>query len=290
MKFLTIITPTYNRGNLLNKVYDSLLKQTNKNFIWLVIDDGSSDDTRNVIDKFINDSKINIQYIYKQNGGKHTALNVAFKNLNTELATILDSDDVLTNDAVETIDSYNVKYKNDNTLCGFCFLKGYSNNKSVTSYPDDENKANYNDYIINSGISGDKCEVFKSSMLEKYSFDEFKDEKFLAEGYLWSQISEKHDMVFINKIIYICEYLEDGLTKSGRTLRLKNPLGGKRHAEEYLNKKYNIKVRFKNALLYIVYAKQSKTKIEFKKARILLIIAYVPALLLKFYWNKKYMK
>ena len=289
--FLTIMTSTYNRANLLENLYSSLINQTNKDFVWLIIDDGSVDNTKEIVEKLKNENKINIEYLYKKNGGKHTALNIGFENLKTDLTVIVDSDDKITSDAVNVIYKYYQKYINEKNISGFCFLKGYDENKSVTvKYPDDEIKTNYNEYIINAGITGDKCEVFKSDILRKYKFDEYENEKFLAEGYLWSLINDKLDMVFINRIIYLCEYLEDGLTKSGRKLRLNNPLGGKRHAEEYLKKKYKFKIRFKNALLYNVYSIQSKTKIDFSLSRFLLLITYIPALVLKIYWNKKYMK
>ena len=167
MEFLTIITPTYNRSDLLINLYNSLVNQTNNNFIWLVIDDGSTDDTKEIVEKLKKENKIKIKYLLKENGGKHTALNLAFKNLETNFSIIVDSDDTLTNDAVETIYNYNNKYFSDNKICGFCFLKGYSLNESVVSFPKDEEVSTITDYVINAGLNGDKCEVFKSSILEK---------------------------------------------------------------------------------------------------------------------------
>lgn len=100
---VTVVTCTYNRSKLIGSLYDSLLKQTDKNFKWLVIDDGSSDDTCQLIDKFIDENQIEIDYIYKTNGGKHTALNYAFENIDTELTIIVDSDDFLKPQAIETV-------------------------------------------------------------------------------------------------------------------------------------------------------------------------------------------
>ena len=287
MKLITIVTATYNRGNLLSNVYASLLKQKKQNFEWLIVDDGSNDNTKEIVKKMQGENKIDIIYVQKENGGKHTALNIAFKEIKTELLITLDSDDTLTEDATLEIEKYHLKYKDRTDICGFCFLKGYSLDKSVTKYPDNEIVANYNEYIINTGIKGDKCEVFYSKILKKYSFEEYKGERFLAEGYLWSNIADSYDTVFINKVIYLCEYLEGGLTKSGRKMRLDNPKGGIRHAKEYLKSKYKFKIRFKNALLYVVYSNKAKTKIEFNKFKILLL-AYLPGLMLYHYWDKKY--
>lgn len=288
MKKITIITPTYNRANLLKILYNSLLKQTVKDFKWLIIDDGSIDETKKVVDKIIDEKKLEIEYVFKENGGKHTALNVAFSNLKTELAVIVDSDDMLTDNAIETIIFYHNKYKkHKKNLWGYVFLRGHDLNTPFVKFPEEETIANYNDYIINAGINGDKCEVFYSNILKKYQFDVYKNEKFIGEGYLWSKISNNYDMVFINKVIYLCEYLEDGLTKSGRTLRLKNPLGGRRHAEEYLDGKYSLKVRLKNSILYVVYSLISKEKINFRKYKLCILI-FVPALILKNYWCCKF--
>lgn len=288
MKKITIITPTYNRANLLKILYNSLLKQTVKDFKWLIIDDGSIDETKKVVDKIIDEKKLEIEYVFKENGGKHTALNVAFSNLKTELAVIVDSDDMLTDNAIETIIFYHNKYKkHKKNLWGYVFLRGHDLNTPFVKFPEEETIANYNDYIINAGINGDKCEVFYSNILKKYQFDVYKNEKFIGEGYLWSKISNNYDMVFINKVIYLCEYLDDGLTKSGRTLRLKNPLGGRRHAEEYLDGKYSLNVRLKNSMLYVVYSLISKEKINFKKYK-LCILTFVPALILKNYWCCKF--
>ena len=104
MKTLTIFTPTYNRADILNKAYKSLKRQTNKDFIWLVVDDGSIDNTEDVVKGWIDENIIEIKYIKKENGGKHTAYNVAVENTSTELIMIaLDSDDYLSDDAVEII-------------------------------------------------------------------------------------------------------------------------------------------------------------------------------------------
>jgi len=100
---ITILTPTYNRKHTLRRAYDSLINQTNKDFEWLVIDDGSKDDTKELIDEFISENKITIKYFFKENGGKHTALNFGTNKAKGELVLILDSDDYLSNDAIELV-------------------------------------------------------------------------------------------------------------------------------------------------------------------------------------------
>ena len=244
-----------------------------------------------------NEGIIKINYIYKKNGGKHTALNIAFKKLTTELAIILDSDDRLIPNAIDKILDYWSKYKNNKNIAGMVFLKGFNEDEPMTNrFIKDEYIGNYNIEIINSSFVGDKAEVFKSSILREYSFPEFKNENFLAEGFLWSKIARKYDMVFINEIIYIANYLEDGLTKAGRKLRIKNPLGGMEHSKEYLDKEvYNIKVRIKNTILYNIYYYFAKEKYSRNYIRKFKLNNNVFNICLKFvaffiykYWKKKY--
>ena len=288
MKLITIITPTYNRCEKLNFLYNSLLKQTSKNFIWMIIDDGSVDETSDQINK-----NIEIEYFKKDNGGKHTALNLAFKNLRTELAFIVDSDDVLVENAIETIENDWKKYNNKSNICGLVYKKGNYNGISISDdFKNEEFEENYNSYIINKNIKGDKAEVFKSNILSKYSFPVYPGEKFIGEGVIWSKIAHDYNMIFFDKIIYECDYLEDGLTKSGRKMRIRNPLGGMYHAEEYLLSFYSNKVRIKNAILFIVYSKFAKirfkdllTRSEFK---MLLVLNYLPSTLLYYNWKRKY--
>lgn len=294
-KIITILTPTYNREKYLNVLYQSLIKQTNQQFKWLIVDDGSTDNTEEYVSKIIDEGKLDIIYFKKKNGGKHTALNLGFKKLDTELFIIVDSDDYLIDTAIEKIIDLHEIYKENNKLAGYVFLKGYSAIKSVTNlFKEDEFIANYNSYIINENLEGDKAEVFKSKVFKTYKFDEFKGEIFIGEGYLWSEISKKYDMVFKNQIIYICEYLEQGLTKAGRAFRIKNPLGGMRHAREYIDKIFNIKIAIKNLLLYIAYSKFAN--ISFKEAKnglekykLLYTLTYPFGVIIYILWKKKYL-
>lgn len=291
-KEITILTPVYNRKKELKKLYNSLCQQKSKNFIWLIIDDGSIDDLKKELKKFYNDD-FPIEYYYKENGGKHTALNYAFKLLKTELTIIVDSDDYLTDNATQLISKTWNKYKNNKKICGLCFKKKSINNQLIfDSFKENEFIENYNNYIINKNVKGDKAEVFKSDILKKYEFPEFKGEKFVGEGVIWSKIAHNYDMVFVDKTIYVCNYLDNGLTKSGRKMRINNPNGGMYHAREYLNNNYTIKVREKNALLYLIYARFSKKRIydilKKEKFKPILIINIIPSFAIYIYWKLKY--
>ena len=134
--------------------------------------------------------------------------------------------------------------------------------------------------------------MFITEIINKYRFPSFKDEKFIGEGVLWSKISNNYDMVFINEAIYICDYLDDGLTKSGRKMRLKSPKGGMYHSHEYMSSNYKIDIRLKNATLYIIYSLFAKVKISetIKNSgnRLLMISCFMPAYLIYLIWKKKY--
>lgn len=292
MKTITVVTPTYNRANELEKAFNSLKEQTEKDFEWLVIDDGSTDNTEDVIKDFKKETNFDISYYKQDNQGKHIALNIAFKKVKTELLMILDSDDCLTRTAIEEILLIHNKYKDDDKVVAYVFQKGKLNapTERITQvFKKEEFIDNYNTYIINKEIKGDKEEVFKTKILKNYSYPQYLGEKFVGEGVLWSKISHNYDMVFCNKIIYLCEYLDGGLTKSGRSFRMKNPQGGKYHAEEYLDKRYKNKIRIKNAILYLVYSKALKENyfkiLKNRKEKILFIMAKIPSEIIYYKWS-----
>ena len=252
---LTIITPTYNRGGFLARIYECLLKQTSNDFEWLVIDDGSTDNTREELEKLQSrtDRSFAMEFYLKPNGGKHTALNYAFPYIKGELSLILDSDDLLTEDAVETVLSVWQKYKNDDKICGLSFLRGKTADEALASFPEEEFRSNHIDFRINKNIEGDCCEVVRSDILKKYPFPVFEGERFVGENVLWVNIALEYDTVYVRKVLYLCEYLEGGLTKSGRKFRMNNPLGGMESSRVELNKRIKLRQRIKKAILYSCY-------------------------------------
>ena len=301
MPFLTIITPTYNRADRITNLYNSLKKQKNTDYLWLIIDDGSEDNTREIVEKWIENSTYcvspNIKYIYKKNGGKHTALNVAFKELETELAFIVDSDDYLTEDAVDVISGYCGLIR-ENNLSGISFLRGYDEKKIIgDSFPikrGDYLIGNDNYIRVNRRVSGDKAEVWRSDILKQYSFPVYEREKFMGEDYIWKQIAFDYDMLFVNKIIYVTEYLQGGLTKSGRALRVRCPKGGMDNSRIGMDIRFPLLYRLKKAMLYDSYAYftyENNTKIrEYINLNGLTRLMQFPGAVLFRIWNQKYGK
>ena len=289
--FITIFTPTYNRGYTLTKLYDSLCRQTEKSFDWLIVDDGSTDNTPSLVRDFQTENKLSINYIHKENGGKHTALNVALDIVQTELFFIVDSDDVLVNDAVETICKDWEKVRSMN-LCGIAYLKGEASGKVIGQpFPQNYKVDNFIRLRFNLGITGDKAEVWVTSSLQRFRFPVFPGERFMGESYLWIKVARRQDMLHVNKIIYLCEYLADGLTRSGRKMRLKNPIGGLTLALEGMTKEFNLKLRIKNALLYVLYSRiahRSYKEILSVPQRLLVMCCLPAGVLLEVIWKRKY--
>lgn len=249
---LTILTPTYNRAGLLPTCFQSLCGQTERNFEWLIVDDGSTDDTETVVKKFQTD-QFPIQYIKKPNGGKHTALNAAHPYIHGRYVLILDSDDTLTEDAVAQTNAAWKQWDSHPEVGIVTFLKGCRIDDPNCVVADWETPVDIMRYPRRCIHSNDCCEVIRTELFRKYPFPVFPGERFLAEGALWGRVSDDCKCVYINRVIYICEYLDGGLTKAGRAMRIRNPLGGMYHANVYMAKKNRLKKRIKNGLLYTCY-------------------------------------
>lgn len=293
MKSITIITPTYNRGELLKRLYESLKNQTNNDFKWLIVDDGSTDNTQVVIGEFEKENLIDIHSIRQNNGGKHRALNRGIAEVETELTFIVDSDDYLPINAVDIILQYHNKYKKRTDLCGYSFLRCYEDGSVNTAYfKKDEEIASFCEVRINGNIGGDKAEVFYTEILKKYPFPEYEGEKFLPEDLVWISMSGPYKMVHINQCIYISEYLEGGLTKSGRAMKIYSPRGMMRRSEVYLqNNAVHLKTKVKMMMLYIIYGRFAGMNIRELFRRIskplLFLILAVPSNIIYHKWNRK---
>lgn len=288
---ITVLTPTFNREKKLQVLWNSLQRQTAKDFEWLVVDDGSTDNTENLIKQLQEKSNFPVRYISKNNGGKHTALNVGIQTIGSELTFIVDSDDYLTDDAVESILKIHRKYESQNNICGYAFLRAFPNGKiNGKKFDIDEKIGSYIDVRINGNDTGaDKAEVFKTQCLKEFPFPEYSNEKFLGEDIVWIRMARKYEMVHINKAIYVGNYLEDGLTNNRRKHNIASPIGCMHRAEEFMESDLNFKYRIKGGLQYIIYGKFAEIKtqdlIHNSRHKILAAICVPCGLLLHFKWN-----
>lgn len=222
---LTVFTPTYNRKDLIHRCYESLIRQTNKNFKWLVIDDGSTDNTEELIGKWQKEADFPIEYIYKKNGGMHSAHNTAYENISTELNTCIDSDDYMTDDAVEKILKAWAERKADN-IAGLAGLDLYTNGELIgTAFPEDLKEATLFDVYEKYGITGDKKLVYRSDLTKNFPYPEYEGEKYVGLDYKCHKIDEKYKLVLINEPLCVVEYMPDGSTKNMLRQYRRNPKG-----------------------------------------------------------------
>lgn len=233
MAKITVFTPTYNRGYIIENLYRSLQRQSFTDFEWLVVDDGSSDNTEELFKIWSNENNIfEIRYYKKQNGGKHRAINFGLDQANGQLFFNVDSDDYLTDDALEKISKWEKTLDKNKKFAGIVANLGYEKNKTINNYFKEEyldlDLLQRYDYTEDGKkvLDGERAYIFYTNIHRKYKYPEFKGEKFITEAVVWNRMAHDGYLVrYYNDIIWIFEYLDDGLTKAGNKLFLDNPRG-----------------------------------------------------------------
>lgn len=225
--FITILTPTYNRASLLPRLFDSLLRQTNKDFEWIVVDDGSTDDTREVVANLKEKcgGAFPMGYVYKANGGKHMAINIGAERARGELLFIADSDDLLTDDALETVENSWHDISDDKSFAGIAGLDIAMDTREVigSGLPQEHIDCNAIDIRYRHHVTGDMKEVFRTEVLREFPFPEFVGERFCPEQLVWFRMARRYRLRYINKPIYIADYQPDGITAGITRARMRNP-------------------------------------------------------------------
>lgn len=225
--FITILTPTYNRASLLPRLFDSLLRQTNKDFEWIVVDDGSTDDTREVVANLKEKcgGAFPMGYVYKANGGKHMAINIGAERARGELLFIADSDDLLTDDALETVANSWHDISDDKSFAGIAGLDIAMDTREVigSGLPQEHIDCNAIDIRYRHHVTGDMKEVFRTEVLREFPFPEFAGERFCPEQLVWFRMARRYRLRYINKPIYIADYQPDGITAGITRARMKSP-------------------------------------------------------------------
>lgn len=225
--FITILTPTYNRASLLPRLFDSLLRQTNKDFEWIVVDDGSTDDTREVVANLKEKcgGAFPMGYVYKANGGKHMAINIGAERARGELLFIADSDDLLTDDALETVANSWHDISDDKSFAGIAGLDIAMDTREVigSGLPQEHIDCNAIDIRYRHHVTGDMKEVFRTEVLREFPFPEFAGERFCPEQLVWFRMARRYRLRYINKPIYIADYQPDGITAGITRARMRNP-------------------------------------------------------------------
>lgn len=261
---VSVITPTYNRGYCIGNLYQSLCGQSNKNFEWVVVDDGSEDNTGKLINEYKRQQNgFEMSYYYQENGGKHRALNKAIQYASGDYCFIVDSDDTLTSDAIETIYSWLDEIADDPQFAGVAGKKGGINGENLGDFPETDVVDATNIERIKKHLMGDKAEVYSTRILRKYPFPEFPGERFLGEAAVWDLIAhEGYKLRWHSKVIYKCEYLRDGLTKNSEKLILNN-FKGYTYVQCNKMKFYPCPYNWLALIVYMYYAEiKRKTKNE----------------------------
>lgn len=225
-KTLTIFTPAYNRAHTIWKTYESLCRQTCKDFEWLIIDDGSSDNTRSLVAGWINKGVIPIRYIYQENMGMHGAHNTAYKNIHTELNTCIDSDDYMPDDAVEKMLDF-WRQHGSNEYAGIIGLDAATDGKIIGAlFPDTLKVTTLRDYYEKYGGKGDKKMVYRTDLMQACpEYPVFEGEKYFGLGYKCSCIDQHYKLLTVNEVFVIVDYQDDGSSKNMWRQYWNNPKG-----------------------------------------------------------------
>lgn len=226
---ITVFTPTYNRAHTLNQLYRSIQRQNFSDFEWIVVDDGSVDDTEHLFQQILSEeNRFPIRYIKTANGGKHRAVNRGVQEAKGELFLIVDSDDYLTDDALSGIDRIekSIPAGMKCQFAGVCGQKGFTATQAIGGSFEGEMLDITSLERMQYGVDGDKAEVFYTEVLRRFPFPEFEDEKFITECVVWDKIAEAGlKLRFYNEIMMICNYRSDGLSAQGEELLLRSPKG-----------------------------------------------------------------
>lgn len=280
---LTIITITYNRVSTLPKLYKSLQVQNNKNFKWLIVDDGSSDGTEEYI-RYLKSLKNEfcIQYIKRPNIGKYKEMNFILPKIDTKLLFFLDSDDCMVKNGVEKIEDTYYKCYGNVEIGSFIFERAESDGITPMNriYNEFIDRRYY--YMVRNHITGDYSDVFTTDTIRRFRFPEFPEEKFMTEGPLYYEFSKRYYSVFIPQIIQVGSYIDEGLTSHMRLNQIRNFLGTMYETELYLNNDTPLYFRLKKGILFDFIAMNSPLSLwkTIKKSDhfYFLILCLVPAI------------
>lgn len=258
MEWLTIFTPTYNRAKLLNRLFEKLSNQTEKNFVWLIVDDGSVDNTQKVVESFTRIADFRIQYVFQKNAGKQRAVNTGLDQCTTPWFAFCDSDDWYLPNTVQEMKK-KCQLIDGEKVCGVVARRGNENGKCKV-FP----KIVQKQMVVNLPMLYQKykfhaetCAVFLTDAIKYARYPQIED-KFIPESYMFDKYSQKYDVLFVNEVWSISEYLSDGLTIQSTKLYHDNPMGVLYALKEATNTNYgmikNIKNRISLSLWQEIYS------------------------------------
>lgn len=282
--YFTIFTPTYNRAYILKQAYESLKNQDFKDFQWLILDDGSMDDTEQLIQQWQSIGDIRITYVKQSNQGRFAAYNHAKLYFEGELVVALDSDDYLLPNALSKIYDLWTNCPEKNSLSG---IVAYIENENHVIIGNEFPKGIFKErvYVLYDkyNLKGDKFQIYRVDLAKKYDYPIYKDEKFTGDNIVFNYINDEFPMLVFNEKLCHREYIDDGLTKNLYNHHAKSPNG---MADYYFNlisrEKYNKLNILKHCIGYVCFSKFALRKSIIRKSpkKIMTVIAYFPGLML----------
>lgn len=276
MEKLTIFTPTYNRAYCLHHCYESLVRQTCKDFIWLIIDDGSTDQTKELVETWIDENKITIQYKWQFNQGMHGAHNTAYTLIETDLNVCIDSDDYMPDDSVEKILMFWEMYGSEQ-VSGFIGLDANPQGEIIGSrLPENIKKSTLFNLYYKHGVSGDKKLVYRSDLTKQYPYPVFPHEKYVGLAYKYYMLDKDYQMLLMNEVLCHVDYLPDGSTQNMLQQYRNNPNGFSFYRIELKKLPFaTIAFKFRQAIHYVSSSlfKKNKSFIKETPCKLLTILA-----------------
>ena len=252
MKTLTVFTPTFNRAYCLGDLYRSLCAQTSQDFLWLVIDDGSTDGTKSLVADWIEEGLIEIKYHYKENGGMHTGYNTAYALIDTELNMCMDSDDYCTDTAVSVILNHWQK-KGSEKYAGIIALDSLKDGSIIGDpFPDNLPETTIGEFYWIHRLKGDKKLIYRTDVVKRYpKYPEFAGEKFVPIFCLPFMVDKDYNMLTLNEVVCVVEYRDDGSTKNIVQSYFNNPKGSNYSRIIRMSYSPSFRDRFRNAVHYV---------------------------------------
>ena len=250
---LCVFTPTYNRAYILPALYESLLAQTATDFQWMIIDDGSSDDTEALVAEWIAQGRIAIDYVKQENGGKPRAINAGVARCESPLFFVVDSDDHLVPTAVEHVLDVWRTIEGEDRYAGIVALRGTDERTPmITWMPEGAKDVKYWDLFETMGFSGDTSLIHRTQVLSDYPYDVAPGELFVAETSVYYRLDERYVMLADNTILTICHYLPDGLTQNFAANAKRSPIGYWKHKRYCAQRATTLRSRARETALYLV--------------------------------------
>lgn len=290
MPLLTVFSPAFNRANTLPRLYESLCRQSCKDFLWLVIDDGSADNTKELIQTWQKQNNgFEIKYIYKENGGMHTAHNVAYENITTELNVCVDSDDLLTDNAIEIILKKWEKVRSA-SYAGIIALDADLQGQVIgDAFPDNMVETTLNGFYA-TGRRGDKKLIYRTDIIKKYPpYPVFPGEKYVALAYKYRLIDQDYKLAVLNEVVCLVEYQSDGSSMTMYKQYVRNPKGFAFWRKTAMQYPMSRKRLFMDCVHYVSSSLLARNRhfISESPRKLYTICAILPGIFLTFYIKHK---